>query len=433
MKKGILHSGLMAAAALALVACNTAPSAFAPNQNPALRGLSAAPQQQGPMQVVELHWQNKEQIVEAAASGLDLFGAKPANQTARARVSPQQAEYLQSLGLQVQPVIEANMDTRGGLPSGYMTYAEMTAKLQGMAQTYPQLVTLEDIGDTHLKKMGQAPGNDIWSISITNKKLSGRKPSLMLTAGVHARELAPVELVMKLADELTSLYGKDPQITQLLDSREVVLLPMVNVDGRVEVEKGDSWKRKNMNTSRGDGVDLNRNFDTHWNYQGLNVPSSWLRGLTNPSGQTYSGTAPASEVETQAVQSMYTRKKINMSADIHAYGEMFFWPLGYQEAPIPEVPLYKNIYQNTFGSIGYAGGTSLQLLYATCGTTDDYGYEKHGAMSMGLEVGQSFRPSYGEVEAMWQKTRGPWLGLIQAAGSAEQAQAARLAQMPQAR
>lgn len=416
MQQRTLSSIFMAAAALALAACQTAPM-FNPANAPAtFQRFGANPAAQQPMQVVELQWQNQAQLAEAAHAGLDLFGAQPELRRARARITPEQELLLRQLGISYQPSMEPNMDRAAGLPNGYMTYAQMTAKLQAMAQQYPQLVTLEDVGDTYLKQTGRAPNHDIWAISITNKQ-TGQKPTLMLTAGVHARELAPVELVMKLAEELTSKYGKDPQITQLMDTREVVLLPMVNVDGRVEVEKGDTWKRKNMNTSRGDGVDLNRNFDAHWNFEGLNVPNSWKRGLTDPRGQTYSGSAAASEPETQAVQSMYTRKRINASMDIHAYGEMFFWPLGSQREPIPEVNQYRAVYQNTFARHGYKGGTSLDLLYATSGTTDDYGYVRHGAFSMGSEVGKSFRPSYGEVEAMWQMTRPSWLGLIQAAGT----------------
>ncbi|MEZ0371207.1 MAG: M14 family zinc carboxypeptidase, partial [Candidatus Sericytochromatia bacterium] len=99
------------------------------------------------------------------------------------------------------------------------------------------------------------------------------------------------------------------------------------------------------------------------------------------------------------------------------YSEMFFWPQGYSEKPIPEVPTFKTIYQNTFAHNHYEGGTSLELLYPTSGTSDDYGYDECGSYSMGLEVGQSFRPSYAEVEAMWKATRPNWLYMINAAGT----------------
>lgn len=410
MKSNLKRSGLLGLAALTLVACNSAPLFRPGTTGTVLTGQSVG---QLPKQTVEIRWQNKAQIVQLSTSGIDLFGAKPQSRTARARATQTEIQQMQAQGLQVQPIVEARMDDRGGLLPGYMTYAQMVEKLKAMAAQYPQLVTLEDVGDTYLKKTGKAPNNDIWAITISNKANRAAKPSLMLTGGIHARELAPVELIMKLANELTSGYGKDPQITQLVDTRETVLVPMVNVDGRIEVEKGNAWQRKNLN---GSGVDINRNFNTHWNYSGLNAPSSWIGDLTRPSSESYSGPAAASEPETQAVQDMYKRKHITMSMDIHSYSEMFFWPQGYSDKPIPEVESFRNIYNNTFRKNNYDGGTSLQLLYPTSGTSDDYGYDECGSYSMGLEVGQSFRPSYPEVEQMWKATRNNWLFMIDAAG-----------------
>jgi carboxypeptidase T len=398
---------------LLLTACNTVlPMA---QRNPGANlGAFSAPRNFQPKQVVEIRWQNRNQIAELAAAGTDIFGLRPGVRSARARVTPQEIEAMKAQGFQVLQSREPDMETRGGLPAGYMTYAQMTEKLKAYAAQYPQLVTLEDIGDSWLKTQGKAPQNDIWAISVSNKQVRTQKPALMLLSGVHSRELAPVEITMKLVHELLSQYGKDPQITKLVDTRELVVLPMVNVDGRIMVEQGNSWQRKNAN---GSGVDLNRNFDSHWNYEGLNVPASWKYGLTNPSTETYSGPRAASEPETQAVQSMYTRKKITASVDIHAYGDMFFWPLGYSEKPIPEVNLYKNMYNATFAKIGYSGGTSLSLLYPTTGTTDDYGYVKHKAFSMGMEVGSSFRPSYAETEKIWSQQRPLWFTVLDAIGS----------------
>ncbi|PIQ26023.1 hypothetical protein COW36_02550 [bacterium (Candidatus Blackallbacteria) CG17_big_fil_post_rev_8_21_14_2_50_48_46] len=413
-KRSLIGLGLLSGLLLASCSSTLQPLGQFNSGAPAQLGRFAAPQANLPKQVVEIRWQNQNQIVNAAAAGIDLFGAKPKQRVAKARVSLQEIESLKAQGLQILQVREPGMDVRGGLPGGYMTYAQMVEKLKAYAAQYPNLVTIEDVGDTWLKTQGKAPQHDIWSISVTNKQNRAPKPTLMLTAGVHSRELAPVEIVMKLVDELLSKYGKDPQVTQLVDTRELLVLPMVNVDGRVSVEQGNSWQRKNLN---GSGIDINRNFDSHWNYEGLNVPSSWKYGLTNPNTETYSGPRAASEPETQAVQNMYTRKKITASVDIHAYGEMFFWPLGYSDKPIPEVNLYKNMYNATFSKIGYSGGTSLSLLYPTTGTTDDYGYVKHHAFSMGMEVGQSFRPSYSDVEQMWVQHRPMWLTVLDMIGN----------------
>lgn len=358
--------------------------------------------------VVEIKLNNKSDLLTLNSKGLDMFGYNSKTKTIRARVSKDQQSFLKEKNFIYKTMMEANMNAKGLMP-GYSTYEQMKSKLQKLAESNPDIVTLSDIGDTWEKTQGKAPNNDIWCISISNKKTKSVKPASLFVGGMHARELAPPEVMYKLAELLVTQYGKDPQVTDLVNTRDINIIPIVNVDGRIQVEKGNNWQRKN---THGQGVDLNRNFDSHWNYQGLDVPSSWVGDSANPGSETYSGTSPASEPETQAVQNFYNVKKLNMVLDMHSYGEMFFWPVGYSDKPIPEVNIFKNIYENSFQKINYEGGTSMSLLYPTTGTTDDYAYVKHHALGLGMEVGQSFRPSYQEVESMWSKFKPNLLYLI---------------------
>lgn len=364
-------------------------------------------------QVVRIFLRHPAELAELAGSGLDLFGFNRRQQTVQARVTPAQLLELQARGIRYQASMERSMaETRQPLPAGYRTYTQLRQQLQELARQYPQLVQLEDVGDTWEKTQGQAD-HDIWMVTLTQKENRAPKPVTLFTGGVHARELAPVELLMKLIHWLTSQYGKDTYITKLLNTHEVVIVPMVNVDGRVRVEQGNAWQRKN---THGTGVDLNRNFDNHWNYQGLNVPDSWKRGLSDPRSEIYSGTGPASEPETQVVQQIMALKKPAVFADIHAYGELMLWPFGYSDQEVPHTPIFRQIYNETVKALGYQGGTSTQILYPTTATTRDYAYAKHRALSMTLEVGQSFRPSYTEVETMWNQLRPTFLRLIEVAG-----------------
>jgi predicted deacylase len=401
--------GLGLAAFLTLSACSL-PQTF---QSVSPVRLNSAAANSGRAQVVRLHWRNPAELAELAGSGMDLFGIDHQQQTAQARITPNQVVELTQRKIRFDASQVRGMeDARQPLPAGYRTYAQLRQQLQELAAKYPQLVLLEDGGDTWEKTQGKAD-HDIWVVTLTNRQNRTPKPVTMFTGGVHARELAPVELLMRLMDLLTSEYGKDERITQLLNTHEVVIAPMVNVDGRVQVEKGNSWQRKN---THGTGVDLNRNFDNHWNYQGLTVPDSWKRGLSDPNGEIYSGTAPASEPETQVVQALMQRKKPAIFADIHAYGELMLWPFGYSEKDVPHTPVFKQLYQETVKSLGFKGGTSTQILYPTTATTRDYAYGKHGALSMTLEVGQTFRPTASDVERMWTQLRPSFLRLIEAGG-----------------
>jgi len=400
-------------AATLLAAC-TAPMAFnsAPNNAPVMFQRNNAPTQQH--QLVSIRYRNEAELFDLSASGLDVFGRNLETQEVEARLSNEQIAMLQQQGVQVapQPFKAMAAQERAPLPSGYMTYQQMLLRLQAMAQAYPQLVKLEDVGDTWEKQQGKA-NHDIWMVHLSNHANSNRKPAYLMIGGIHARELAPVEILVKLMDLLTTQYGKDPRITQLLDTRDVIFLPMVNVDGRVEVERGSAWHRKN---THGTGVDLNRNYDNHWNYQGLDVPDSWKRGLSDPNGQIYSGAGPASEPETQTVQSIFHRFKPVLAVDMHAYGDMMLWPLGYSKADAPHAATFKNLHARTVKQLGFKGGTSAQILYPTTATTRDYAYEKHGAISMTLEIGNDFRPSYSEVEQMWNRLQPHLLTFLETPG-----------------
>ena len=379
-----------------------------PQQRVAVQG-----QAQSGHQMVTLHWRTPAELQDLVSSGLDLFAPDHVRKELTGRLSTAEIVRLQQQGIrvQVQTARARAAEERQAFPTGYMTYAQLKARLQALAAARPDLVRLEDVGDTWDKQQGKAD-HDIWAVQLNPGQRQG-KPTVLMTGGVHARELAPVELLSKLIDQLVAGYGQDERITRLLNSRNLVILPMVNVDGRVKVEQGSAWQRKN---THGTGIDLNRNFDNHWNYAGLSVPDSWKRGISDPNSEIYSGSAPASEPETQVVQAIMHRYKPIVFVDMHAYGELMLWPLGYQSADIAQVGIYRDLWQKSLKPLDFKGGNSPQLLYPTTATTRDYAYQQHRAMSMTIEVGKDFRPSYAEVEKMWSQLRGPLLSILEAPG-----------------
>ena len=96
------------------------------------------------------------------------------------------------------------------------------------------------------------------------------------------------------------------ELTQLVKTRELWFIVIANPDGYdFTFDPPNRLWRKNLHDNDGDGeitaadgVDLNRNFPTHWKYddEGSN---------TDLSSDTYRGEEPASEPETQAVQAAH--------------------------------------------------------------------------------------------------------------------------------
>jgi Zinc carboxypeptidase len=146
-------------------------------------------------------------------------------------------------------------------------------------------VTVVDIGQSYEQSVAtgggggssQAKGYPIRALRITapsNKKRRMKKPQVLLTAGLHAREYAPPELLTRLAETLMAGYGVDADISWILNRTVIHILPLLNPDGRkmAEDESSPAW-RKNTHvypgcagppTGRSYGVDLNRQFPFAW-------------------------------------------------------------------------------------------------------------------------------------------------------------------------
>ena len=272
-------------------------------------------------------------------------------------------------------------------PTYFRTYEQLKGVMFELQAKYPDLVEVRDIGDTWEKTQGEAD-RDVLALVLTNRTKDGAKPSTMHVGGIHAREIANPELLMTFATQLLTGYGRDAEATMLLDSRETVLVPMLNADGHALVEKafsgekgGDLMKRKN--TSGDDGVDLNRNYEFHWGGAGAS---------SSPRSETYRGPSAGSEPETKAIQDYLKANKPNFFVDWHSYSKLNMFPWGDTKSPTKDHLGFKAIAEKWTTYNGYSPIQSVAL-YPTTGTTDDHAYGAEGVPSMAVETGSSFHQS----------------------------------------
>jgi hypothetical protein len=98
--------------------------------------------------------------------------------------------------------------------------------LDRWASKYPDLVDLYEVGKSY-------EGRPIFQITITNKK-TGKdtdKPAAYFEGGRHSIEVTTSECVLWLAKYLLEKYGKNPDVTHLLDIKAIYLRPINNPDG----------------------------------------------------------------------------------------------------------------------------------------------------------------------------------------------------------
>jgi murein tripeptide amidase MpaA len=108
----------------------------------------------------------------------------------------------------------------------FYKYQEICAFLKDAVSQYPGLTELEVAGKSY-------EGRDIFCLTITNKKTGPHfeKPAMYIDANIHAGEVTGSHVVLYTIKQLLERYGKDQEVTQLLDTRTFYILPRVNPDG----------------------------------------------------------------------------------------------------------------------------------------------------------------------------------------------------------
>ncbi len=104
--------------------------------------------------------------------------------------------------------------------------ADAYALLEGWAREYPRLTELYSIGET-------LEGTRLLVLEITNEQTgpAAEKPAYYYDGNIHAEELTGAEVALHFAWHILSNYGKDPRVTQLLDTRALYVRPKFNPDG----------------------------------------------------------------------------------------------------------------------------------------------------------------------------------------------------------
>ena len=229
----------------------------------------------------------------------------------------------------------------------------------------------------------------------------------------HAREWITAEQTRRLAHLFADNYGqtgaaKDTSgndiagltaadVTNLVNTREIWVLPIANPDGYdFTFTPGNREWRKNLHDNNNDGqitavdgVDPNRNFPSHWGFD--NEGSS-----DDPSAETYRGTGPASEPETQAIDGLLKRVDMKFLINYHSAAELLLYGTGFQvQTRAEDDPIYIAL-AGTLADPAIAGNPPgapdpyhsevSSLLYTTNGDTDETAHSLRGTLSFTPEM-----------------------------------------------
>lgn len=263
--------------------------------------------------------------------------------------------------------------------SDFHNYSELTTALQNLADANPDLVQMSSISKTNENR-------DIWVLRITKDfSTADQKPAVIFMGGHHAREHVSVEVPLMWAQYLVNEYRKGNQrVINLVNSRDIHIIPVVNPDGMeydISGKKYKMWRKNRSRNSDGTfGVDLNRNYGFQWGTGGSSKDTT---------DETYMGTAPFSEVETQAVKNyVEAHTNITILLSVHTFSKLILYPWGHSNNSIgvaSDRQVHEKMAQTMAQWNGYKPQQSSDL-YIASGDTTDWSYGVHKIISFTFEL-----------------------------------------------
>ncbi|MBI5838158.1 MAG: immune inhibitor A [Candidatus Eisenbacteria bacterium] len=327
-----------------------------------------------------------------AATGFDplLLDADP-GRTLSARAATDLQAGGSARGMPASP--ETVPAFGAGTMAGHFTTTEIKGFLDSLAatDTHGIFSSVDTVGWSYRHR-------PIWGVRVTGPG-AGPKPRVWYNALIHAREPGGMESLLHFLGRLHEGYGVDPDLTYLVDRRELYFVPLLNPDGyavneSIYASTGSVglWRKNTRdNDSNGilngqDGVDLNRNFGAKWGYD--NAGSSPTRA-----SEAYRGPAAWSEPETRAVRAWCDSLQFTSALSFHAYGGLVLFPYGYVNLVPPDSSSFYEWGQDFAADNHSTVGNPPRTLYVVNGDADDWLYsevtEKSRAWPATAEVGDA--------------------------------------------
>jgi carboxypeptidase T len=300
--------------------------------------------------------------------------------------------------------------------SKFHNYKELSDELRTLEERNPDLVRIHSIGKT-------VENRDIWAVHInTNARDldsgSSSRPGAIFMGNHHAREHLSLEVPLLLAKHLVD-NRRAPNISKLLDSRDIWIIPSVNPDGAEYDVAGGNYRmwRKNRtkNNGRSYGVDLNRNYSFGWGTGGSSK---------DPSSDVYMGPSAFSEPESRAIRD-FVNAHLNAKVllTFHTFSELILYPWGGKFDAVANQRDRDTFVKmaKTMSAWNHYKPEQSSELYIASGDTVDWAYGTHGIFAFTFEMSPTdmmdggFYPGQDMIEKAFNDNLKPCLYMMDVA------------------
>jgi hypothetical protein len=236
----------------------------------------------------------------------------------------------------------------------YYAPKEIGAALAALASAYPEYVKIESAGKS-------AAGEDLWVATVGEQAGGdpGRRPALLLVAGLCEGDFAGAEMVLYSVFDLVQNHARDPRVAELLQRSTLYAVPCVDPDRRARLLAGADAGAAEARSDGRAAVELDRNF-----------PSGW-----DPYGERC-GPYPLSQPETRGLIAFLETRR-NVQALLIAGAR----PQAKERADLPaaDLELYRRALAALSGARGSMEVTGLSESEPGRGTLAEFAAQESGA------------------------------------------------------
>ncbi|RLV94183.1 putative metallocarboxypeptidase ECM14 [Spathaspora sp. JA1] len=228
--------------------------------------------------------------------------------------------------------------------------------LELLQETYPDILTIEEIGKTSEQRPFK-----IIHFAVPNDDIEhGERRTIVITGGTHAREWISVSSTLYTIYDLLQFYSEEPN-SKIFKELDFLFIPVGNPDGYEYTWNADRlWRKNRQQTVEPNciGIDLDHSYDYHWTKS-----TDWA------CGEEYSGETPFEAIESRIWEEYLNNTnhdhKIWGYIDLHSYSQEVLYPYAYSCSQQPRDE--ENLIEAAYGiakSIRLQSGINYHVLPA---------------------------------------------------------------------
>lgn len=310
---------------------------------------------------------SRDAVPALQATGLYIYAVEDGY--IRGAITPSQVKNLDKGGFRYEVLIPDLVKYSEQVAPGedlgrYHSYQEIMDTFNLIATNNPTIC--------HLDTIAQSPtGKYVIALKITeNAQTEVHRPRLEWDGTTHGNENIGTEVCWYFVQQLVGLYGSDPLITQLVNTREIWIIPCINPEGLT-------------NRTRGNSVcgDMNRDYGYAWN---------------NESGISY----PWSQPEIRGFREFMQQHPFVTTMTYHSGAVTVMWPWSYTQRATRDSLFHAELCDRYHDFTGYEAFQISRGLYLCRGTSSDFTYGAEGALGLAAEISDGQPPPASEIDTI---------------------------------